>query len=91
MLVLVFIYLCLKVLKMCINSCNLEEESIIIKKTRAKNKKNNPNSKITSTDVTIATLAACFRLKNYFLFALTRSKRFILRVSHFIIVLMTFY
>ena len=28
-----------KVFKMCINSCNLEEESIIIKKTRAKTRK----------------------------------------------------
>ena len=36
MLVLVFIYLCLKVLKMCINACNLEEESIIIKKNAGK-------------------------------------------------------
>ena len=63
MLVLVFIYLCLKVLKMCVSSRNLKEEPIIIKKKRAKNKKNNPNSKTTSTAVTIATLGCTFSLK----------------------------
>ena len=63
MLVLVFIYLCLKVLKMCINSCYLKEESIVTKKPGQKNKKNNPNSKTTSTDVTIATLGCMFSLK----------------------------
>ena len=75
MLVLVFIYLCLKVLKMCINSCNLKEESIIIKKTRAKNKKNNPNSKITSTDVTIATLGCMFSLKKILFIGINSVKK----------------
>ena len=75
MLVLVFIYLCLKVLKMCINSCNLEEESIIIKKTQAKNKKNNTNSKITSTDVTIATLGYMFSLKKLLFICINSVKK----------------
>ena len=75
MLVLVFIYLCLKVLKMCINACNLEEESIIIKKTRAKNKKNNPNSKIISTEMTIATLGCMFSLKKILFICINSVKK----------------
>ena len=75
MLVLIFIYLCLKVLKMCINSCNLKEESIIIKKTLAKNKKNNPNSKITSTDATIATLGCMFSLKKILFICINSVKK----------------
>ena len=75
MRVLVFIYLCLKVLKMCINSCSLEEESIIIKKPRAKKKKNNPNSKITSTDVTIVTLGCMFSLKKLLFICINSVKK----------------
>ena len=39
MLVLIFIHLCLKVLKMCVSSRNLKEEPIIIKKTDKKQEK----------------------------------------------------